>query len=459
MIDILFIFLTVIIFIGLNGFFVAAEFSAVAARRTKINQLAAEGSRSARGLLPILESSEKKDKYLAATQLGITITSLVVGAFGQNVIAGELVEPISTFLSNANITESVAVANATARTIAITVVLTLLTVTQVVFGELFPKSLAIQYPEAVAVTLFWPMNIFLKSIDFWMIRFFNGSGRILLRLIPGTREGKNNAHSPQEIEILVTESHEGGMLDDQARQMLRNAFRLRDLTARQVMVHRTKMITAPQSTSVRELLQMAIEAGFTRIPLHADSTADDIIGFVHVKELFRLQVQGSEDKSHITRKLMYVPETMPVLEVWEKLNKTRGYVAIVFDEFGSTTGMVTFEDLIEEIFGELQDEFDDEMALIARDKQGRIHLRGDLLITDVNEYLELNLPEETTDTLGGLIISELGRPPKEGDEVTIGETIIQVEQVEDYSVQEVSLQLPTLDNVASYSEWEMTDYE
>ena len=466
MIDILFIILMIIILVGLNGFFVAAEFSAVAVRRTRVTQMAAEGNRAAQNLLPILESSVKKDKFLAATQIGITISSLVLGIYGQTVIAARLITPFSgivlqlnTFFANSlNMPGLRLNAETVSGTAAFVIVITLLTIIQVVLGELLPKSVAIQFPEQTATALVIPMRIsqWILNPFIW---FFNGSGLLLLKLIPGAKDKKNQAHSPEEIEILVTESHEGGMLDDQARQMLRNAFRLRDLTARQVMVHRTKLITAPETFSVLTLLELAIQVGFTRIPLHSEESEDEIMGFVHVKDLFRRHVKKREDLEGIIRTALYVPETMPVLEIWDKLNNEGEYVVIVFNEFGSTIGMVTFEDLIEEIFGELQDEFDDEMALIARDKEGRIHLRGDLLVSDVNEYLELSLPEETADTLGGLIISELGRPPKEGEEITIGKIVIQVEQMADFGVQEVSLILAPHSSVASFSEWEVEDYE
>lgn len=453
----------IIIFVGLNGFFVAAEFSAVAVRRTRVTQMAAEGNVAAENLLPILESTVKKDRFLAATQIGITISSLILGIYGQTVIATRLLEPISSSVIQINgfladISTFQLNPETTAGTVAFAIVITLLTIIQVVLGELLPKSVAIQFPEQVATALVIPMKIS-QWILYPFIWFFNGSGNLLLKMLPGQRNKKNHAHSPEEIEILVTESHEGGMLDDQARQMLRNAFRLRDLTARRVMVHRTKLTTASISASVLELLEMAIEAGFTRIPLHSDESDDEIVGFVHVKDLFRRHVKKRDDLDGIIRTALYVPETMPVLEIWEKLNNEGEYMAIVFDEFGSTTGMVTFEDLIEEIFGELQDEFDDEMALIARDKEGRIYLRGDLLVSDVNEYLELSLPEETADTLGGLVISELGRPPVEGEEITINNTVIQVEQMADYGVQEVSLILTTDNSVAPFSEWEVEDYE
>lgn len=460
------IVLTVVILIGFNGLYVGAEFSAVAARRTRISQLAAEGNRMAKAFQPILESTKDKDRYLAATQLGITVSSLVLGAYGQNVIAERLVDPLTVliqdimpFLTRFGIESTTDVAETAARSIAVTGVLIILTICQVIFGELFPKSVAIQYPEKVSLALLYPMKWSL-----WLLRpfiwFFNGSGTLLLRLLPFASDHDHVIHSPQEIEMLMTESHEGGMLDDQARQMLRNAFRLRDLTARQVMIHRTKMLTAPQNATVSELLKIAIEAGYTRIPIHSAKSADDIVGFVHVKDLFRFRVEKREKvDDKILREVLFVPETMAVIDVWEKLNNRSKYLAIVFDEFGSTTGMITLEDLIEEIFGELQDEFDNEMAIISRDKEGRIHLRGDLLVSDVNEYLELDLPEETADTIGGLIMSELGRPPEVGDEITINNIPIRVEQVEDYGLQEISLKPSPTNSIAPYSEWEVTDYE
>jgi putative hemolysin len=460
---ILIIIATIILLIGLNGLYVAAEFSAVAARRTKISQMTAEGNRLARGLQPILESTVKKDRYLAATQLGITISSLVLGAYGQRVIAERLIPPLSSLLIrfeslfSGGELQATAVAETAATSIAVTGVLIILTILQVVLGELFPKSVAIQYPEEVATILLYPMKISLALLSPF-IWFFNGSGILLLKLIPWSDESAVKGHSPEEIEILVTESHESGLLDDQMRQMLRNAFRFRDLTARQVMVHRTKLVAASVDTNILELIRIAIDAGYSRIPLFKDSV-DEIVGFVHIKDLFRRYVQEREDLGTIMREVVYVPETMPVLDVWEKLSQSSNYLAVVFDEFGGTVGLITFEDLIEEIFGELQDEFDDEMALVSRDKEGRIHLRGDLLVSDVNEYLELTLPEETADSLSGLLFSQLGTPPKEGDEVTFGKTIIRVEKVEDFGVLEVSIKLPSTNSVATYSEWEVTDYD
>ncbi len=454
---------TVSLMIFFNAFYVAAEFATVSSRRTKISQMAAEGDRLARALLPILENSESLDRYVAGCQIGITISSLVLGAYGQNVIATALSQPIAdlldqfpsviTFLGGDGGAATAVLANS----LSATIVLIGITTLQVIFGELFPKSIAIQYPERVAMSVAWPMKISLKLFA-PLIWLFNGSGALILRLLghnPG--EGHLQIHSAEEIELLVTESHEGGLLDDIERQMLRNAFRLRDLTARQVMLHRTRLFAASKASSVLEVLNMAINEGLSRIPIYEESI-DDIIGFVHVKDLFRLYVEGEASLDSVMREVVYVPETMPASDVWEKLDARGNYLAIAFDEFGGTAGLITFEDLIEEIFGELQDEFDNEMALISRDKEGRIYLRGDLLVSDVNEYLELELPTEA-DTLSGLVFSVLGRPPEQGEEISVANTVIRVEALEDLGVREVSLVLPTITQGTSFSDWEVADHE
>jgi CBS domain containing-hemolysin-like protein len=453
--------LALLIFI--NGLFVAAEFATVSARRTRVSQMAGSGNRLAKILYPIVSESQILDRYVAACQLGITASSLVLGAFGQNIIASRLIQPIASALvwfdsqvGGINMsTESAATALATS--IAVTFVLLLLTLLQVVLGELFPKSVAIQYPERMAlatvVPVRWAMVIFRPLI--W---FFNGSGNLVLKLMRvDVQTSHGHIHSPEEIEILVTESHEGGLLDDEERQMLRNAFRLRDLTARQVMVHRTRIVSAPVGSNVVELLDMALEVGHTRIPLYQE-TIDNVIGFVHIKDLFRLHVNGNENLAEILRDVVHVPETLPIVDVLETLRTKRQYMAIVFDEYGGTAGLVTYEDLIEEIFGELQDEFDDETALISLDDKGRIYLRGDLLVSDVNEYLQLKLPD-VADTLGGLMLSELGRPPHEGDEVIVNDTTIRVESMEDRSVSEVSIQKVPAEVSSQVGEWEVASHE
>ncbi|MFQ5577494.1 MAG: hemolysin family protein [Anaerolineae bacterium] len=431
--------------ISFNALYVGAEFAVIRARKTRIAELADSGNRLAQTLLPIKSGNRALDNYIAACQLGITASSLVLGAYGQNRVA--------TILAGA-LANLGYLAVPLAQSVSATAILILFTTLQVVMGELLPKSIAMQYPEEMALATTLPVK-WSQAVLRPFIWFFNGSGNLVLRLFKlRYNEGHSHIHSPGEIELLMTDSHEGGLIDDKERQMLRNTCRLRELTARQVMVPRIRLVTASQASTVAEVIRLAIEAGFTRIPIY-QTNVDNITGFVHVKDLFPLYLRSEKSLQPALREVIYVPETMPILDVWQTLNHHRQYMAMVFDEYGGTAGLITFEDLIEEIFGEVEDEFDPEMpVLYYYDSQGRTHLRGDLLITDINEYLNLDLPDEFNDTLGGLVFSLLGRPPREGDEVEVNNLSIRVEKVAGQRISEISVQLPT--NVTpKIREWEV----
>jgi putative hemolysin len=443
---------TVTILIGLNALYVAAEFATVASRKTRVRQMAQEGNTFAQMILPIMESPQALDRYVAACQIGITISSLVLGAFGQNYLAGLLVVPFTAVANTLG--ENWFTTNISPDLVAALIILLLITSLQVVLGELLPKSIAIQFPEEVALLLTVPMRVSLFFLHPF-IRLFNGSGNLILRLLGQEHvEGHARIHSPQEIEILVTESHQGGLLDADERQMLRNAFRLRDLTARQIMVHRTSLVSAPLSMSVADLLKLSLEKGKSRIPVY-EGDLDNIRGFVHFKDVFRLHLRGDTSLQEVVRTAVYVPEAMPAADVWEQLQQKRQYLCIVFDEYGGTAGLITQEDLIEEIFGEVLDESDVEGALMYIGERGLRRLRGDLLVSDVNEYLGLQLPNEA-DTLSGLVINELGRPPELGDVVQIGTTQLRVEALRDLGVGEISIDDPRLKGKdVAVNEWEV----
>jgi len=456
--------LVVFTLVAANALFVAAEFAAVASRKTRLRQMAEQGNRLAALVLPLIDDSESLDRYVAGSQIGITISSLLLGAFGQRVLAEQfspvlewfagLVAPLVNWLGGSDgIVQAIGGPAAAA-----TIVLLFLTVLQVIGGELVPKSVAMQRPEGLALTTAIPMKWALVILRPF-VSFLNGSGRLLLRLMGVKQDpGSSHVHSPEEIELLVVESHEGGLLDHKERQMLRNALRLRELTARQVMAHRTRLVTAPVEGRIAEHLETLMEAGYSRLPIYQGSD-DNIIGFVHIKDLLRLHTNGSENLAEILREVTFLPESLPIMDVWKTLRSKRQYMAIIFDEYGGTAGLITMEDLIEEIFGELQDEFDEEGALISLDESGRVYLRADLLISDVNEYLALELPDEHADTLSGMVLSALGRPPQVGDRVQIGATEIRVESVVDLGVGEVSLSPRPGDDLSQLSEWEVGDHE
>jgi CBS domain containing-hemolysin-like protein len=417
----------------LNALYVAAEFSSVSSRTTRIKQWANAGRPLARQLLPIVESPRRLDDYIAASQLGITASSLILGAFGQSAIATALVPAL---LGLGSISE------AAAHSIAATSVLLFLTLLQVVLGELLPKSISLRFPERLALLTVIPMR---WSVALFrpFILLFNGSGSLILRALgQAPHREHTHVHSPEEIELLVGDSREGGLIEVQEQRLLRNVLRLRDLTARQVMIPRIRLVTAPLDSSVDELIGKSCESHFSRIPLY-DNSIDNIVGFIHIKDLFRLRARGQQQVGAALRKVVYIPEGLPIIDVWQTLSNKRQYLAIILDEYGGTAGMITFEDLIDEVFGELNDGID-ELSRIEARPNGPIRLPGNMLISDVNEYLGLDLPDDEADTLAGLVLSELDRLPDEGEEVAIDArgTTIRVEAMEERSVMTVSLRLP-----------------
>lgn len=431
MIDALIVALLVLV----NAFYVAAEFSSVSVRRTRIIQLAAEGNRFALMLQPVLVSRQRLDNYVAACQLGITVTSLSLGFYGQSRIADSL-RPLLLDLGGLQ--------DAAAESIAVTGVLLLLTALQVLLGELVPKSVGVRFPERLALLTVVPMRWSVAVLR-PLIWFFNGAGQLILRFLRvAPADGHSRTYLPGEIELLVAESAKGGLLDAEERVMLRNIFRLSGLVAHQVMIPRPRIEAAPVDIPPRELLKLIADSSYTRIPIY-ERDVDHIIGFVHLKDIFRVCLAEGDQNVRLhdfLREALFVPETMPVDELWNLLKSGYHYMAIVFDEYGGTAGLVTQEDLIEEVFGELQDEFDQESPLIARDEMGSVTLRGDVLVADVNEYLLLNLPVDRANSIGGLVSSLLGRPAQVGDQVTIGAQTLHVGAVDELAVTQVSVPLP-----------------
>jgi len=441
-----FVVITVFILITLNGLFVAAEIGTVGARRARIAQVAADGNRPAQILLPILESPNKLDNYIAACQLGITLSSLMLGYYGKAVIT-PLVEPI--------LNSSGFVSQAAAVSIAATGVLVVLTVIQVALSELAPKTVGIQFPEPTALLLITPVSwamVLLRPL----IWFFNGSGRLFLRLI-GLRAVSDSfhIHAPEEILMMVQESGAGGILKEGETELLENTLQLRQRSLRHVIVPRTQLLAAPLEMPGAELLRLLAESSHSRLPLY-EGTVDNIVGVVHLKDLLCLvaapgsnPADGAEatcaegrDVRDVMRVPPYVPESAPVANVFRQLQAEHYHMAVVIDEYGGTAGIVTFEDLIEEIFGDIADEFDADSQEMALANDGRLDLAGDVDLESLSEVLGSDLEIQDVDTLGGAILAELGAIPEPGQVVRLQEFEFRVEEVSGYAVSRVSVALP-----------------
>lgn len=417
----------------LNGLYVAAEFAAMHTSRTRIRQKAANGNWFAQLLEPVVTDTRRLDIYVAACQVGIIVSSLLLGFAGHALVARHLAPALS---------RATGLPEALFSLPTVGTMLLVLTMSQVALGVLVPRSLALRYSETLALLVILPMR---WSIAVFrpIIALFTTVGSLVLHLFqsePSPHRGK--VPSPEDIELIAAEGTRIGLIDAGERQLLHNVFRAGEITAAQVMVPRTRLTAAPVDTPVLHLLELATRSAHTRIPLYQE-TVDNIVGFVHLKDLFRLQVERQEGVSTVLRNVAYVSEVKPALAVWNQLQQENSYVAIVLDEFGGTAGMITIADLIEEIFGELRDEFDNEPALIARGLDGCARMHGEVLITDVNEWFKLHLPDEEVNTLGGLVMAALGRLPQVGDEIAFGETRLRVEVVNGPTVVEVCLYPPS----------------
>ena len=333
--------LTITLLVLFNALYVAAEFATVSARRTRINQIAQDGNVLARQLLPIINDINRLDSYVAACQVGITATSLLLGAYGQNVLAVRI-EPLLYKLGS--------LAGPTAHSLSITTTLIVLTGLQMILGELLPKSIALQYPEKVSLATLLPMRWSLRIFQ-PLIWIFNGSGKLLLKTLGLDTDNRHStAHTLPEIQLLAADSKDAGILTSGAYLMLRNTLRLRNLTAKHIMTPRKLLMTAPDTMPTSKLLPICTESGFSRIPIYSENI-DNIIGFVHIKDLLRMYWQGHEDITTILRKIIFINETLPAADIWETLSAKRQYISIVLDMNEHITGIITYEDLIEEVFG------------------------------------------------------------------------------------------------------------
>jgi putative hemolysin len=421
-----------------NGLYVAAEFAAVSAKRARLAQLADGGSTSARTILAIVSNPQQLDAFIAACQIGITLTSLVLGFYAQ----AQMIAWASPYLAQLP---------ATLRTViepsAAVIILLGLTILQVILGELIPKNVAVQYPERVALwtagPVYWSLLLFRPMI--WL---FNGSGRLLLRLL-GLRAvaEHSHVHSPDEIVMLVEESSAGGVLDQEERRLLVNTLQLRNRTARKVMVPRNRMLAAPVYQPADELFQLLANSPYSRLPLYEESI-DKIVGIVHVKDLieihYRRGATGEEwphDLRQVMHPVLFVPDSIQIEEVIAQMQKVHQNVAIVVDEYGGTAGLLAFEDLMEEIIGDFQDEFDAENPPLRLVGKNQLLVRGDVHLEDLNALLGTHFSSEDVDTIGGLVATHLGKIPEVGERVEIEATRFRVERMDQKRVAEVSLTL------------------
>ena len=409
-----------------NALYVAAEFSAVSVRRSRLQQMAEEGDRLAARMLAILNDGVALDRYIAACQVGITIANLVLGAYAQATVAVDLAPILGRWAQ----LEPLA-----AQSAAAIVVLVINTVLMMVIGELVPKSLALQFPTRTARWTVVPLSLSLKLLR-WPISFLNGSGAAILRALRMPTHGHAHIHSPTEIEYLIAESREGGQLDPQESQRLREALRLGMRTVGELMIPRTRVVGMAEDTPWPDVVERLRKTPYSRLPVY-EETLDHVIGVLHVRDVVKRLMAGAEPPASlrdVVTPVLVVPETMTVDRLLERLRHERRALAIVADEFGGTAGLITVGDLLDELLGETGDEFKPKESVAQRLPDGRVRLPGALRLDEATPHVGVHW-EADAYTVGGLVMERLGRLPVVGDVLVVDGVRIEVEALRGRAVE------------------------
>jgi CBS domain containing-hemolysin-like protein len=435
--------IVVALLVAINGFFVAAEFAIIGVHPNQIEELASHGSRRAQRVLAILESPRAQDQYVATARLGVAVATLGLGMYAQSHIA-YLIEPHLAHWFGGDASP------ATIYFAALAVSLSLLIYLHILLGEMAPKSLALASPAKMALFLARPMALMQKLLT-WPVRLLNGISLLLLRLFKiRPAEGHARLHSLEELELLVVESAESGQLSEDEGEMIRNIFDFSDRTAGQVMTPRPKVQAIPYNLPYDELLELVTQSRHSRFPVY-EGDLDHVIGILHLKDLVRqhLRTKGKFDLRLIIRPAPSVPENKPVEQLLASFKMQRLHMAIVRDEFMGVAGVVTLEDLVEEVVGEVRDEFDLEKEPFIKLGPGLLEMDGAYLLDDLMDHVDLgdkeSLPE--VETVGGLIVTGLGRPPQAGDQMVHHNGVIfTILDIDGLAVARVKVEYEVADN-------------
>jgi CBS domain containing-hemolysin-like protein len=420
--------LAVVVLVLLNGFFVAAEFSLVRVRRSRVDEAVEEGKRGAR---LVARQLDDLSRYLAACQLGITFTSLGIGFLGEPAVADIFEDMLGDALPHGV-------------TLAISIGIAYLITTSlhITIGEQVPKIYAINRAERVAFRIARPLHLF-TQVFHPFIHVLNTASNWMLRLLGiKTTNGYEEGGSPEELKVLIAQSLTGGQLDPGEASMLTGVFHLHEQQARQVMTPAPAVVTVDLSENVETALRRCVSSGHTRLVVTEDDNHDRVKGIVHANSLAQLLLtEGPESQiDDLVREAPIVPETKPLDDLLADLQRQRSSLAVVIDEYGRTAGIVTVEDIIEEVVGEIDDETDPLGGAVRRLANGDWFVRGHVAITDLVDYgLELPVDSDAYNSVGGFVFGELGRLPKRGDTITHNGYSIRVESVRENRIEAVRI--------------------
>lgn len=428
-----------------NGFFVAAEFALVKVRKTRLEQLCNEGNFAAKRALKLVENT---NKMLAAAQLGVTIASIALGWVAEATIV-QLILPVINWLPITNTT-------VTAHVIAVPISFIIVTYFHVLLGEQLPKCLALTHPDKLALWVSAPMDLFITLFKpfVWLLMI---SSDKLLCAFHVCQDETSLAHSTEELDMLVDASYNEGVLNETEAEMLHNMFKFSDLMAKQVMIPRTDMICIPNDISYDELTAFALENQYTRYPVYEENI-DKILGFIHVKDLYSLSLTKEVySLEKLIRPVMLVPETMTMDNLIIEFKKNHCQIAVVIDEFGGTSGLISLEDVLEEIIGDVQDEFDEEEEADIKEIAENVYKANAMVrIDEFAEFFDLNeasFEEDDVETIAGLVVKLLGRIAEVNDTVTFNGFTFNVLEMDGARVTKLQItKLPTQEPVINTEE-------
>jgi CBS domain containing-hemolysin-like protein len=423
----------IIVLILINGLFVAAEFAIIGVRPSRFEQLASEGNANAKRVNTILRNPGLVDRYIATAQLGITVASLGLGMYAEPVIAHLIEGPLERWFH---------LEEALLHTLGFVFALSIITYLHVVIGEMVPKSLALQNSEGTVLALNAPMTLAGKLFAI-PVRVLNWIGLVLLRLLRLEPSKIGRGYTPEELELIVSESHAGGLLDEREQELIGNVFHFSETPIEEVMTPRLRIKAIPITISEQELLAIVDNSYYNRLPVY-EGTIDNILGILHLKDFISQQVSGKPyNLRALIRQVPFVPRMLLVEKLLHIFRREHHQIAVVIGEYGGTLGLVTLEDLIEEVFGEVRDEYDpEEAALVVEVAPGELMVRGDVSKAEIQEYVDLGELEHDVVTIGGLVTAVLGHTAAMGEEVEIGTARIRVEEVSHRAIKLLSIRYP-----------------